>query len=143
MTRGHRGSLLLRCRALPSPPPCRFIPAHPQFPGQPSDRSTPLTPEGPSTPAPEHQVSSMAFAVAESARHPLDHPKVVAFDDACAGFARAADRPVASTLLRTRPLSHARGFRYQGLGRLLGPDLHRQAALSLSLGYVTTTSSSP
>jgi hypothetical protein len=28
MTRGHRGSLLLRCRALPSPPPCRFIPAH-------------------------------------------------------------------------------------------------------------------
>ena len=27
MTRGHRGSLLLRCRALASPPPCRFIPA--------------------------------------------------------------------------------------------------------------------
>src|SRR5664279_3771937 len=27
MTRGHRGSLLLRCRAFPSPPPCRFIPA--------------------------------------------------------------------------------------------------------------------
>ena len=27
MTRGHRGSLLLRCRALPSPSPCRFIPA--------------------------------------------------------------------------------------------------------------------
>ena len=26
--RGHRGSLDLRCRALPSPPPCRFIPAH-------------------------------------------------------------------------------------------------------------------
>src|SRR3954454_9826927 len=67
----------------------------PQFPGQPSDRSTPLTPEGPSTPAPESQVSSVAFTVAESARLPLDHPKVVAFDDACAGFARAADRPVA------------------------------------------------
>jgi len=44
----------------------------PQFPGQPSDRSTPLTPEGPSTPAPDSQVSSMAFAVAEPARHPLD-----------------------------------------------------------------------
>ena len=28
MTRGHRGSLLLRCRALSSPSPCRFIPAH-------------------------------------------------------------------------------------------------------------------
>ena len=27
MARGHRGSLLLRCRALPSPSPCRFIPA--------------------------------------------------------------------------------------------------------------------
>ena len=31
MTRGHRGSLLLRCRALASPSPCRFIPAHPTF----------------------------------------------------------------------------------------------------------------
>jgi hypothetical protein len=29
MTRGHRGSLLLRCTALSSAPPCRFIPAHP------------------------------------------------------------------------------------------------------------------
>src|SRR6266511_4514721 len=28
MTRGHRGSLLLRCRAPSSPSPCRFIPAH-------------------------------------------------------------------------------------------------------------------
>src|SRR5271166_2178771 len=28
MTRGRRGSLLLRRRALPSPPPSRFIPAH-------------------------------------------------------------------------------------------------------------------
>src|SRR5512133_2182785 len=28
MTRGHLGSLLLRCRALSSPSPCRFIPAH-------------------------------------------------------------------------------------------------------------------
>jgi hypothetical protein len=37
----------------------------------------------------------MAFAVAESARLPLGRPKAVAFDDACAGFARAADRPVA------------------------------------------------
>ena len=29
MTRGHRGSLTLRCRAFPSPPPCRLIPALP------------------------------------------------------------------------------------------------------------------
>jgi len=53
----------------------------------------------------------------------------------------AADRPVASTLLRTRHLCHARGHRYQGLGRLLGPDMHWQAALSLTHGYVTTPSS--
>src|SRR6478752_10546016 len=32
MTRGHRGSLHLRCRAFSSPPPCRFIPAHIPFP---------------------------------------------------------------------------------------------------------------
>ena len=31
--RGHRGSLLLRCRALSSPSPCRFIPAPPQHLG--------------------------------------------------------------------------------------------------------------
>jgi ATP-dependent DNA helicase RecG len=29
MTRGHRGSLLLRCRAFSSLSSCRFIPAHP------------------------------------------------------------------------------------------------------------------
>src|SRR5665648_841939 len=31
MTRGHRGSLLLRCRAFSSLSSCRFIPAHPTF----------------------------------------------------------------------------------------------------------------
>jgi hypothetical protein len=43
-------SLLLRCRALSSPFPCRFIPAHPQFPPSPSERSTPHTPGGSSGP---------------------------------------------------------------------------------------------
>ena len=33
MTRGRRGSLTLRRRARPSPPPCRFIPAHSLDPG--------------------------------------------------------------------------------------------------------------
>jgi hypothetical protein len=33
MTRGRRGSLILRRRALPSPPPCRFIPALSLDPG--------------------------------------------------------------------------------------------------------------
>jgi hypothetical protein len=51
-----------------------------------------------------------------------------------------ADWSVAPTPLRTRPLDHARRPRYRGPWRLPGPDSHRLAALSLSLGYVTTTS---
>jgi hypothetical protein len=68
---GHRGSLHLRCRALSSPPPCRFIPAHPHFRGQPSDRSTPTTPEGSSVPASGSLAPSLAFAVPIAARLPL------------------------------------------------------------------------
>jgi hypothetical protein len=56
--------------ALSSPPPCRFIPAHLQFPRHPSDRSTSPTPEGPSPPAPRTQAASMAFAKSTQARHP-------------------------------------------------------------------------
>jgi hypothetical protein len=37
----------------------------------------------------------MAFAVDEPARHPLIPPGGGCFDDACSGFARAADRTVA------------------------------------------------
>jgi hypothetical protein len=54
-------------------------------------------------------------------------------DDAYSGFTRVADRTVAHALLRTRPLDHARGHRYQGPRRLPGPDSHRQADLNLSL----------
>jgi hypothetical protein len=35
MTRGHRGLLALRCTALSSASPCRFIPAHPPDPLRP------------------------------------------------------------------------------------------------------------
>src|ERR1019366_6569820 len=38
-----------------------------------------------------------------------------------------------SAPLRTRPLDHARGHRYQGPRRLPGPDSHRQAIVNLSL----------
>jgi hypothetical protein len=55
-------------------------------------------------------------------------------DDACSGFTHVADRTVASTPLRTRPLDHARGHRYRGPGHLPEPDSHRQAILNLSLG---------
>ena len=51
-----------------------------------------------------------------------------------------ADWSVAPTPLRTPPLDDARGPHYRGPWRLPGPDSHRQAALSLSLSYVTTTS---
>ena len=44
MTRGHRGSLLLRCRDLSTPSPCRFIPAlsESERPRRSSGASTPL-----------------------------------------------------------------------------------------------------
>jgi hypothetical protein len=70
----------------------------------------------------------------------LSRPQAGPLDDACSGFTRVADRAVASASLRTRPLDHARGHRYRGPGRLPEPDLHRQAALNLSLGYVMTDS---
>ena len=41
MTRGHRGSLFLRCRAFSSLSSCRFIPAHPTFTAHRSARSAP------------------------------------------------------------------------------------------------------
>jgi hypothetical protein len=61
-------------------------------------------------------------------------------DDACSGFTHVADRTVAHAPLRTRPLDHARGHHYRGPGRLPGPDSHRQAAPTLSLGYVMNNS---
>jgi hypothetical protein len=60
-------------------------------------------------------------------------PKAGPLDDPCSGFTRVADRTVAPAPLRTQPLDHARGLRYQGPRRLPGPDSHRQAALNLSL----------
>jgi len=61
------------------------------------------------------------------------------YDDAYSGFTHVADRTVAHAPLRTRPLDHARGHRYQGPRHLPGPDSHRQAALNLSLRYVMST----
>ncbi len=84
----------------------------------------------------------MAFALFERARLLLGRPKAVNVDGA-AGFTFVADRPVDPAPLRTRPLDHARGLHYRGPWRLPGPDFHRLAALSLSIGYVTMTSSSP
>jgi hypothetical protein len=61
-------------------------------------------------------------------------------DDAYSGFTHVADRAIAHARLRTQPLDHARGLRYQGPRRLPGPDSQRQAILNLSLLYVMTIS---
>ena len=61
-------------------------------------------------------------------------------DDAYSAFTHVADRTIAHTPLRTRPLDHAQGHHYQGPRHLPGPDSHRQAALNLSLLYVMSTS---
>ena len=45
-----------------------------------------------------------------------------------------------SAPLRRRPLDRRRGLRYQGPWRLPGPDFHRLAVVSLSLGYVMGSS---
>jgi hypothetical protein len=54
MTRGHRGSPALRCKALSSSTPCRFIPAHPRFLVSPCARALLSDPGG--TSGPDHSV---------------------------------------------------------------------------------------
>ena len=69
-----------------------------------------------------------------NARLPLGPPQRTGpHNDAYSGFTHVADRAIASAPLRTRPLDHARGHRYQGPRRLPGPDSHRQAIVNLSL----------
>ena len=129
------GSPVIGQASLPTTPQTgRGQDGSPGFPRRPFARSTPTTPEGSSTPAPRTRTPSMAFAVIEPARHPLfPRPKTGPLDDAYSGFTHVADRAVAPAPLRTRPLDHARGHRYQGPRRLPGPDSHRQAIVNLSL----------
>ena len=68
MTRGHRGPLLLRCRAPSSPSPRRFIPAHPQFPHRPPTVPLPLPREIRRRCVSRLFAASMAFAVSSPAR---------------------------------------------------------------------------
>lgn len=83
----------------------------------------------------------MAFAHREGARLLLVRASTDRRNDA-AGFTSCCGLVSCSAPLRTRPLDHARGLCYRGPWRLPGPDSHRLAALSLSIGYVTTTSTS-
>jgi hypothetical protein len=83
----------------------------------------------------------MAFALRERARLLLVRANTDRRNDA-AGFTSCCGLVSCSAPLRTRPLDHARGHCYRGPWRLPGPDSHRLAALSLSIGYVITTSTS-
>src|SRR5215213_1603498 len=132
MTWGHRGSLLLRCRAFSSLSSCRFIPA--LSPRHPSDHSTPPTPEGSLAPAPGSQVPSMAFATGMQARLPLG-PLARGFLTTPQASLDAADWPVAPRPASTPGSRPTPGPRYRGPWRLPGPDSHRLAAVSLALGY--------
>jgi hypothetical protein len=107
----------------------------------------PLTPEGSSTLAPGPKASSMAFAHRQQARLPLvPHKRGCAMTTLQASL-HAADWPVATLSTgccrsASTPTSQSTpGASYQGPWRLPGPDSHRLADLSLSFGYVTTTSS--
>ncbi len=82
----------------------------------------------------------MAFTTLRKVRLPLWPPKRAARHNDAAGFASCCGPVSRSTPLRTRPLNRTRELPYQGPWCLPGPDSHRQAVLSLSLSYVTTTS---
>ena len=106
-----------------------------QFRGQPSNHSTPPAPGGSSAPAPRSLVPSMAFALKEQARLLLVRLSTDRRNDA-AGFTSCCGLVSCSAPLRTRPLNHARGPHYRGPWRLPGPDSHRPADNSFTLGYM-------
>jgi hypothetical protein len=142
MTRGHRGSLFLRCRALSSPSPCRFIPAHPQFPGQPCDRSfrSPYAGEflGTRSRLPD-AVRGLRPYTRGSA---LPCPPTGGSSVGAAGFTSPLRTGHSPPLPRRsvtprfdeRDLSRRRGPRYRGPWPLPGPDSHRLADLSFCSG---------
>jgi len=128
------GSPVIGGHRFPSPRRQRGQDGSPEFPGRPSARSTPNYAGGSLSarfwiPGAFHGLRRECTGSAPS----IPRPQASTFDDACSGFTRVADRTVASVLLRTRPLDHARGHRYQGPRRLPRPDSHRQAIPNLSL----------
>lgn len=77
----------------------------------------------------------MAFTKSTQARHPLLPAHRGSLNDA-ADFASRCGPASCSTPLRTRPLNRARRLHYRGPWHLPGPDLHRLAIASFSLGYI-------
>jgi len=93
-------------------------------------------------------VPSMAFALPKQARLLLVPPDGRTGTTTLQASLDVADWPVATAFMRCRRSASTAGSRpspgasYRGPWRLPGPDLHRLAALSLSLGYTMSTSSS-
>src|SRR6266508_4510430 len=111
-----------------------------QFPGQPSDRSTPHTPGGSWAPAPGSLMPSVAFAVKVPARLPLGRLRGFLLRRRRLRFMLRTGQlppPLWDVVapLRRRDLARRREPRYRGPWRLPGPDSHRLAAMSFSLGY--------
>ncbi len=108
-----------------------------QFPTQPSDRSTPPTPTSSSAPAPRSRClpwpSPCSYGL--GSLYPRSHGQ----NDDVAGFASCCGPADCSTPLRGRPLDRHRGLRYRGPWRLLGPDSHRLADVSLSLDHLMSS----
>jgi len=102
MTRGRRGSLTLRRRALPSPPPCRFIPAHPETnPRQGARPATSAMRERLACPrSPAAWTSAVGQARQPSRQVPYTHSSA-----ACSG-----ETPI--RLLRARTLPRKPGHRW-------------------------------
>ena len=73
MTRGRRGSLALRRRALPSPPPYRFIPALSHHPG--NDRPRPRPAPSPTRPRASPSPSTGPARAASPAPSPCSSPR--------------------------------------------------------------------
>lgn len=82
----------------------------------------------------------MAFAKSTQARHPLLPAHRGSLHNAV-DFASRCGPAICSTPLRPRLLNRTRRLHYRGPWRLSGPDSHRLAVESLSLGYVTTAPS--
>ena len=122
------GSLLLRCRALSSPSPCRFIPAHPQFPPSPSERSEPSTPGSSSRLHTRIYTSSMAFTLRNRARLSLRPTEAGTLNDA-AGFAWT---------LRTAQSLPQKGFRHWASTRPVSRP-SRQSAIGPPGSYPNRT----
>ena len=133
---GYRRSIASR------PPQARSRDGSPQFRSQPCDRSDPPTPGSSWAPAPGPKVPSVAFTLFRRARLSLVPPSPGGVPVGAAGFTSCYG-PATRHLSQMRgltprfdrkDLSLRRGPRYQGPWRLPGPNSHRLADLSFTLG---------